>query len=207
MPSVFARLSLAGLAASASALPVAPREGGNAYMDCGAVAVCGVIVLETGLGDGNYRHDSPVVHGIWPEVGDYGSSQCVAPSKSGADPTEVHSCYDQRSETRDEALEFETHEWEKHGHCAGVKDESDFFTQVCGLSSAPLAVMAGTRSGGATDLGAYVTDLMGKGFPVFDKDEDNSQVQLSACLGTDGQWVLAKVADFGTACGGAKAVP
>jgi hypothetical protein len=25
-------------------------------MDCGAVAVCGVIVLETGLGDGNYQY-------------------------------------------------------------------------------------------------------------------------------------------------------
>ena len=38
-------------------------------------------------------------------------------------------------------MDFETHEWIKHGRCAGVKDADDFFTQVCALSAAPLALM------------------------------------------------------------------
>ena len=47
------------------------------YMDCEGAPLCGVLTLETGLGNGPYAHDSPSVHGLWPEVNKYGSSQCI----------------------------------------------------------------------------------------------------------------------------------
>ena len=86
-------------------------------MDCGGTAVCGVLTLESGLGKGVYA-GKPGVHGLWPEVGSYGTSQCVAPSSSTASPTKVYSCYDTGESGQ---LSFETHEWTKHGVCAGVK--------------------------------------------------------------------------------------
>ena len=68
---------------------------GGTPMECGArVNVCGIITLESGLGDGVYAHKEPSVHGLWPEVGTYGTSSCIAPSQSTADPTRVYSCYE-----------------------------------------------------------------------------------------------------------------
>jgi hypothetical protein len=125
--------------------------GGADYLDCGSdVSLCAVLVLESGLGSDEYSHSAPVVHGLWPETPSYGSSACVAPSSSTAAPTTLASCYDD--------LSFEQHEWSNHGLCAGVTDATDFFTQICGLSSAPLAVMASSRSGGG-DLSAMATAL------------------------------------------------
>lgn len=38
-------------------------------MNCGnGVNLCGLLTLESGFGTGNYGHDEPVVHGLWPEV-------------------------------------------------------------------------------------------------------------------------------------------
>ena len=81
-----------------------------------------------------------MVHGIWPEIGTYGSSKRVPPLVSLAQPSELISCYDD--------LRFQQHEWCSHGVCAGVKDAKDFFTQVCALSKAPLKVMNAMVSGG-----------------------------------------------------------
>ena len=58
----------------------------NQFMDCGGAPLCGVLTLETGLGPGAYRHDFVSVHGLWPETGRYGSSRCITPSSSSADP-------------------------------------------------------------------------------------------------------------------------
>ena len=64
-------------------------------MDCGPrVNACGVLTLESGLGPGVYGHTEPSVHGLWPEVGSYGTSACIAPSVSTASPTRVYSCYE-----------------------------------------------------------------------------------------------------------------
>ena len=36
------------------------------YMECGSgVTMCGVLTLETGKGQGNYKHDGAAVHGLW----------------------------------------------------------------------------------------------------------------------------------------------
>ena len=73
--------------------PTAARRATSTYMDCGEVKLCGLLTLETGFGSGYYKHDTPSVHGLWPETGSYGSSECVAPSSSSTDPTKLFSCY------------------------------------------------------------------------------------------------------------------
>jgi len=170
-------------------------------MDCGSgVKLCGVLTLESGFGTGNYEHTEPVVHGLWPEVSPYGTSSCIAPGDT-TDPTEVYTCYNQRGETDSQCLSFEQHEWEAHGVCAGADDAEDFFTQVCTLSVAPLAVMNATRQSGG-DLTAMATALEDAGYSVFNIDDSNSQVELAVCAGPDTRWVLAAVEDFPTVCGG-----
>ena len=192
-------LALLLVGSSAAASP--PLRSNSTYMNCGSTSLCGVLTLETGLGDGTYSHDVPTTHGLWPETGSYGSSKCVAPTSSTSDPISVYSCYEQSGESKSSLISFESHEWEKHGQCAGVKDADDFFTQVCSLSTAPLKVMTQTRSGGATSLSSFQSALEDAGYPVFATDSDFSQVLLSACAGSDGRWVLSSVSDFASKCG------
>jgi ribonuclease I len=116
-----------------------------------------------------------VVHGLWPEVGNYGTSECLAPAASAA-PTVVYSCYDQVGTSEADCLSFEQHEWSAHGVCAGADDAADFFTQLCSLAVAPLAVMNATRNNGG-DLNAMASALESAGYAIFDVDSSsNSQV-------------------------------
>lgn len=173
------------------------------YMDCGSAPLCGVLALETGLGAGNYQHDQPAVHGLWPEVDQYGSSQCIRPRSSEAPPKRLYSCYADGGTSLGQQVAFESYEWKKHGVCAGTRDESDFFEQVCALSRGPLATMAKERSAGTRDLNVYARRVEAAGYDVYAKDERTSQLELSACAGPDAQWVLAKPSEFGKRCGGA----
>ena len=170
------------------------------YMDCGAsVPLCGTLTLETGLGPGAYHHDDVAVHGLWPETGSYGTSQCIQPSGSPDDPSTVYSCYD--DESRGDAITFETHEWDKHGKCAGVRDVDDFFGQVCALAKAPLATMAAQRAAGSS-LSDTAAALTSAGFPVWDTDAQNAQVLLSVCAGDDGKWIFAEQSQMPSLCKG-----
>uniref|UniRef100_A0A7R9ZXE7 Uncharacterized protein n=1 Tax=Pyrodinium bahamense TaxID=73915 RepID=A0A7R9ZXE7_9DINO len=190
---------MAGLRSWARALlgilAVLPAEG--RYMNCGpGVPLCGVLALESGFGRNYYRHKEPVVHGLWPQVGNYGSSKCMPPRSDG--PTRmVYSCYRTEGDRR-HTLWFEGHEWAKHGRCAGAVDEDDFFAQVCALSSRPLQLMEDARSGG---FEAMVSALRRAGYPVFAVDTHNDQIELSACAGMDGRWKLAPVGRFPEVCG------
>ena len=66
-------------------------------MTCGeGVPLCGVLTLETGYGPGLYGHPTPSVHGLWPQVGHYGTSACIRPTRSSADPAKLYACYDVR---------------------------------------------------------------------------------------------------------------
>jgi len=171
------------------------------YMDCGSgVALCGILTLETGRGPGAYHHEYAHVHGLWPEVGHYGTSKCIHP-RSSADPTQVYSCYQTNSRSEDDLLDFERHEWDKHGACAGAKDANDYFTQVCGLGDAPTKIMEKSKEAGQ-DLNGIADDLKKAGYPVWHVDDIDRQVLLSACAGGDGRWVLAEVDDFPSRCGG-----
>lgn len=167
-------------------------------MDCGSASLCGVLTLQSGLGQGVYQHNGPCVHGLWPQVAPYGNSNCVAPTGGTADPVSpVSECYANTGGVEADQLKFEVHEWDKHGQCAGMKDSADFLTQVCGLASKPLAAMASQQN--LLDMAAAVEKL---GYEVFNVDSANDQLEISACqVGQTGQWVLVPSAQFSVKCG------
>ena len=182
---------------------VAADRSGTRYMDCGGTSLCGVLTVESGFGTGYYQHDKPAVHGLWPEVGAYGSSSCIAP-KDTTPPSTLFPCYQGGDPSHQ--LDFEQHEWSKHGVCSATKNASDFFSQICALAQAPLGVMSTTRASGVTNTSIYAKDLASAGYAVWDTME-NGQVELSACARADGSWVLGAVADFGTLCGAGPVAP
>ena len=182
-----------------SVMLLAPALGAD-YMDCGSTALCGVVVLESGYGEGAYSADTPGVHGLWPETDSYGSSACVAPSGSSANPTTVYPCYDDTDDP-DGDLGFEQHEWGKHGVCAGVADADDYFTQVCAIAAGPLTAMRAARDSGA-DLDAMADAVEGAGYSVYYVDaSSDSQLYLSACATANGTWHLAAPEAFESVCG------
>lgn len=171
-------------------------------MDCGeGVPLCGVLTLETGYGGGYYHHAHPSVHGLWPQVGEYGSSACIPPRVSAASPTRLYPCYAAPAAERAHQLEFEQHEWSKHGTCAGAADADDFFAQVCNLSSAPLALLSAERQKGGS-LADMTAALKQAGYPLRTVDPPHSQLELSACASDDGRWRLAPVDAFPSLCRG-----
>lgn len=188
--AIFPLLSLACLLASLTPLMEAK------YMNCGpGVPLCGVLALESGFGKGYYRHKQPVVHGLWPQVGNYGSSRCIAP-KMNSRVTRTYQCY---VPAGNRVLWFEQHEWDNHGRCAGVKNTQDFFNQVCRLSEKALAIMSAQERGG---FNAMIASMRRNGAPIYSIDYYNDQIELSACAGYDGLWKIVPVANFQRACGG-----
>merc|ERR1711920_1011453 len=185
-------------------------------MNCGkGVPLCGVLALESGFGPKNYLHADPVVHGLWPQVPPYGGSKCIEPKEQTV-TREKHYCY---KDAGKQQLWFENHEWTKHGICAGAVNDDDFFDQVCDLSSWPLSVMNDVRD---DTSGAYkrqksepeqekcflqIISEMKKQFAVYNVDQYNDQILLSACAGNDGRWKLASEADFPKFCGSGSAAP
>jgi len=183
----------------------------GATMKCGSsVSVCGLLVIETGLGSGVYDHPYPTVHGLWPEVSPYGDSDCIAPDDD-QDPTILYPCYD--VELNNNAnnnnhtiisvnqyymppMDFEIHEWQAHGVCAGVVDADDFFTQVCDLVSDPLDILGPNIS----SLNTAVLLLENAGYEVYAVDTTNAQVELSACLTDVGIWVTVPQSQFSQFC-------
>lgn len=173
-------------------------------MTCGdGVPMCGVLVLQSGFGSGVYHSAKPGVHGLWPEVGDYGTSKCVKPQNT-ADATKIYPCYVDPTDTG--VLSFENHEWEKHGQCAGVKDVDDFFGQVCTLSKDALSILGQAKTAGK-DFHGMAQALKDQKYPVWYLDEQNDQVYLSACSGSNGQWILAETSEFPSKCGGSSPGP
>lgn len=181
-------------------------EGGSRLMKCGdSVPLCGVLTLETGLGTGNYRHNRPVAHGLWPQNGKYGNSQCLRPGTgNAAPPSQLASCYHQEGKSEKELLHFQAHEWEKHGMCSGAANAAAYFQQVCSMAAAPLRLMHGLRiARGGVEAAALA--LRAAGYHVWDTDRHTGEVQLSVCAGADRQWKLAAPKDFGKFCGDAAA--
>jgi len=174
-------------------------SSGSVYMDCGTgVPLCGVLTLESGYGSGKYSHSSPVVHGLWPQVDNYGSSKCIAPQDT-TPPQSLFACYDD--------LGFMQHEWGAHGKCAGAESARDFFNTICKLASAPLDLMSQHHANGG-DISSMANALKASGYPVYHIDTSaNSQVELSACADASGKWQIADVASFSSVCGGGGTPP
>ena len=177
-------------------------------VDCGSVEVCGVLVLQSGFGPKAYKHSTPQVHGLWPQTDNYGSSKCFPP-EFNVPYTQISTCYNQEDNAASANLKFQQHEWDAHGKCAGTKDQKDYFTQVCSLSSQPLTIMTRTRQNNQQNgnpsqvLNAMVNDLKHSGYDVLGTDSVTYEIALSACLDAkDEKWKLASIADFPRACGG-----
>ncbi|KAG8466362.1 hypothetical protein KFE25_002118 [Diacronema lutheri] len=173
-------------------------------MHCGRAPACGVLALETGYGPSYYHHDMPSVHGLWPELPPYGNSPCLAPASLAPPKPGLPACYNFPSVNPDHQEVFVTHEWDKHGKCAGVASQADFFAQVCALAAAPLHVMADVRRAGG-DLAAIANAVATAGFEVFSVDTHNSQLMLSACGARNSNgtlsWKLAATNQFDAVCG------
>ena len=182
-------------------LPWTPSAAKAEYMDCDGAPLCGVLTLETGLGKGPYEHAAPSLHGLWPQVGKYGSSQCMRPTKSAAVPNELFACYQSSDTPFHRQLSFEQHEWTKHGRCAGAADAQDYLQKACSLSRDPLSLLAAERDAGRSELSELARRLERAGFPVFTLDHRNMQIELSACAGDDGTWVLARPSEYRARCG------
>lgn len=182
------------------------QSKGSSYMYCGTAPVCGVLTLETGYGTGYYKHDSPSVHGLWPQVPPYGNSACLLP-KSKRDPDfvpkhpEELKCYDTGEGDYDHEYSFVDHEWLKHGTCMGVSNAADFLSIVCDLARKPLKLMAKATRKGVTTAGEMAHILGHAGYPIFNVDNYQQQVELSACAGPDHVWRLAYVNEFDKVCG------
>lgn len=188
-----------------AAAALGPITSHASSMNCGTgVPLCGVLTLESGLGSGNYQHKEATTHGLWPQTGNYGSSMCIAPTDK-ADATKIYECYDTVEAKADPAqqLQFINHEWEKHGFCAGAKNADDFFGQICSLSTAPVAVIEKAKAAGA-QFDAMVQAVKDAGYPVFETDSANDQIELSVCSGPNSgnKWVISSVHEFQTKCGG-----
>lgn len=169
-------------------------------MSCGTnVPLCGILTLESGLSTGDYNHSEPVMHGLWPQTGESGTSQCIAP-KNTDEPTKVNSCCLALSPTdAASALAFQKHEWHTHGVCAGVQSADDYASQACNLATPALAVMKTSRAAGG-DLTAMSTALKKAGYPIFEIDQLRLGLGLSVCAGSDGHWKIHAVADFPKYC-------
>jgi len=158
----------------------------------------GHLVLETGLGEGAYQHQTPAVHGLWPEVSPYGQSECVRPQDTSFTFSQgrLPSCYQDAS--------FLEHEWSKHGMCSGARSDADYFEQICDLSNGPLQVLQQLRQQGQ-DLDAMASALSAQGYAVAKTDAAHQQIYLWACAKPTDQssfeWHLAAPEDFGTVCG------
>lgn len=191
-------LLLVALLLEGCSRPLPAPHGGP--LDCGAgVDLCGVLALQSGFGSGAYKHTEPGVHGLWPEVGAFGTSTCRRPA-SVSPPEEVYSCYSQKEgESLSRLLDFERHEWSKHGLCSGTLGAEDFFVQICDLAARPLQLMTAVRehNGG---LDAMVTALQQAGFPVWGVMPHTGELTLSACAGPDRHWRLAAQSDFRRVC-------
>lgn len=173
-----------------------PRD----YMDCNGTALCGVLTVESGIGDGYYEHKHPAVHGLWPQTSRFGSSACIPPEDS-TDPSTVFPCYREGADVGQEhQLKFEQHEWNKHGKCAGARNATDFFQQVCALSAAAVKQMTKARKSGMTETEDFAKNLKATGFPVWDTMLEG-QVQLAACGDSQGVWHLAMPDRFDQLCG------
>jgi len=152
---------------------------------------------------GVYHSKTSKVHGLWPEVGSYGTSRCIKP-RNTSNPTQIYSCYKEPSDKH--ALWFEDHEWTKHGRCAGGKDADDFFRQVCNLSVSPVRVLE-TAKEARKRFFPMVRALKKAGFPVWALDKWHDQILLSACARDDGRWTLSPGSQMSSKCVGPSPTP
>ena len=105
-------------------------------------------------------------------------------------------------------LEFETHEFGKHGVCAGVESADDYFAQLCLLAESPVAVLRAARAAGTVSLDGFAAALKrsDRAIEIFSTNEVTMELYLSACRDpATKSWVLAPTSTFTKRCGSSDA--
>ena len=162
------------------------------------VKLYGVLALCNGLGNGMYKSREPFVHGLWPTVGEYGNSKCISPKNNNI--TNINNEKFVRASTCFSNKYLAKHEFKKHGECAGVKDEEDYFNQVCSLSKKPLELMKNIRYTGITDINEYANIFEKNGYHVWYANSDTSEIELSAYANPNFRWILMDSNNFKKNC-------
>ena len=159
----------------------------------------GVLVLCNGLGNGMYKNREPFVHGLWPAVKEYGNSKCISPKNNYINNyinnkkfVKASPCFSNRYLAK--------HEFKKHGVCAGVKDEEDYFNQVCSLSKKPLELMKNIRQRGIIDINEYADIFEKNGYHVWYANPNTSEIELSAYSNSNSRWILMDSNNFKRNC-------
>ena len=158
-------------------------------MKCGNVKLCGVLVLKSGLGKGEYKSVGPEVHGLWPEIHPYGSSRCIPPNIIDLQEANKLDCY------KDD-IKFKKHEWYKHGKCSGTLDSTDYFSQICNLSKDPINIIS--KYNNIKDMKNALEE---KNYDIYKIDNKKSQIYLTACYKeSNKQWYLSSEKNFNYIC-------
>lgn len=195
-------------------LGVEPRRLSTSSFSCGG-SLCGFLVLETGQGNGFYKHNESTVHGLWPQVPPYSDSSCIPPLSSTPNKQGwVPSCYQGGSYEKDpdHQASFVLHEFTTHGVCAGAASEEDYFQQICDLAAAPIAIMTDDIAKGG-NVQTSAAKLQAAGYPVVEVNPmGQAQVMISACAKANGHlgsysWQIASQDKFAALCGAAPSPP
>ena len=160
----------------------------NCILDCKNTNYCGILTLESGFGLGPYKHQGPIVHGLWNDIPPYGTSKALSNCSETIELPEVP-CYTDK--------QFQAHEWKKHGIYATVDcDPLNFFNQVCILSSAPLRIMNNSSTFEQMQL-----NIRNK-FPnnIFNINAENKQIELMVCADDKGTWKLTTTKTLEQGC-------
>lgn len=146
---------------------------------CNMSDLCGVLTLQTGYGPIGSMYNHRGVHGLWPQVFPYGDSVCFKPFNISMElPSKVYSCYANPFRTKTQIVEFETHEYLKHGICSGVNSSDMYFNQVCQLSNKPLQLM---NSYCIHNEYTKCISILDQYFYINNQYDSTAQVELIAC--------------------------
>lgn len=153
--------------------------------------LCGTLTIESGLGAGNYHHNIPGVHGLWPEVNQYGNSSCVKPKNFTFDITSKSDLCNYVNDT-DKNFWFPKHEWYKHGKCSGGPGPaSEYFKEMCIISN-PIVKKIMEYKGNWDNIKNNLKDS-NWGEYIWDIDEKNKQLLFSVCSTGNGFWIFCPI--------------
>jgi hypothetical protein len=123
---------------SLSSLKTISSDSDSKYMCCDDGTICGVLVIESGLGRNKYRHGDTGLHGLWVQSSKYGNSETIKPDNENliidSDDVicpHVNEDWHKTDKYKDSFLYYE---WNKHGKEAGGSGSSNYFNNACKLS-------------------------------------------------------------------------
>jgi len=149
-------------------------------------SLCGTLTIESGLGKNHYHGVQPGVHGLWPEVKPYGTSECVTPLNTTFNINDSNSglMCNYVNETRDNFW-FAEHEWTKHGLCSGTGPALNYFIMMCTLGHPIVQMLAMSNTWLQMKESIAFSDW--KDY-IYKFDNKNKQFLFSVCSIGNGIW-------------------